>query len=90
MELLHAYRVGWGGLEVERSATALVHETGFAYMKRRETVPLKSIDSMTVSASAPSVIVKTVYQRELRISVGSVSERDKFYAALQGALAQLR
>ena len=50
MELLYSYKVGWGGLKVELSATALIYETGFAYMKRLETVPLKSVASITASA----------------------------------------
>jgi hypothetical protein len=90
MELLYSYKVGWGGLKVELSAAALTYETGFAYMKRRETVPLKSIASIMASAWAPSVIVTTVDRWELKVSVGSASERDKFYAALQGALGQIR
>jgi hypothetical protein len=90
MELLYSHKVGWANLKVELSAQALTYETGFAYMRRRETVPLKSVASVIASAWAPSVIVTTVDRRELKISVGSASERDKFYAALQGALAQVR
>jgi hypothetical protein len=87
MELLYSFKLGWG-LKVELSATELIYETGLVYMKRRETVPLASIASITASAIAPSVIVKTTDGRELKISVGSAAERDRFYAALQGAVGR--
>lgn len=87
---LYSYKNEWFGVSVELNATGLIFETGFAYMKKRETVPLASIASVTASAIAPSVAVKTVDGRELKVSVGSASERDKFYAALQRAMGQGR
>ncbi len=65
-----------------------MYETGFAYMRKRETIPLKNISSVSAAALAPTVIVKTTDGHELKISVGSASERDKFYAALQGAVGE--
>jgi hypothetical protein len=88
MELLYSYKNAWFGVSVEVNATALIYESGFAYMKNRETVPLKGIASITASSLLPSVAVKTVDGRELKISVGSAGERDKFYAALQDALGK--
>ena len=90
MELIYSYKVGWAGLKVELSATELIYETGFAYMRKRETVPLKNISSISAAALAPTVAVKTTDGRELKISVGSARERDKFYAALQSAVGQGR
>jgi hypothetical protein len=59
MELLYSYMVGWAGLNVNLSARELTYQTGFAYMRRRVTLPLTSIASMSASAIAPSVVVKT-------------------------------
>ena len=88
MELLYSFKVRWGGVNVELNASQLIYETGFAYMRKRETIPLKNISSVSAAALAPTVIVKTTDGQELRISVGSASERDRFYAALQGAVGQ--
>jgi hypothetical protein len=90
MELLYSFKVRWGGVNVELSATELIYETGFAYMRKRETVPLKNISSISAAALAPTVVVKTTDGQELKISVGSASERDKFYAVLQGVVGQGR
>ena len=76
------------GVNVELNASLLIYETGFAYMRKRETIPLKNISSVSAAALAPTVIVKTTNGQELRISVGSARERDRFYAALQGAVGQ--
>jgi hypothetical protein len=65
-----------------------MYETGFAYMKRRETIPLKNISSISATALAPTVTVKTPDGHELKISVGSARERGKFYAALQAVVGQ--
>ena len=75
-------------MNVELSASQLMYETGFAYMKRRETIPLKDISSISAAALAPTVAVKTTDGQELKISVGSGSERDKLYAALQAVVGQ--
>jgi hypothetical protein len=90
MELLHSFKVRWGGVNVELSASQLMYETGFAYMRKRETIPLKNISSISAGALAPTVTVKTTDGHELKISVGSASERDKFYAVLQGAVEQVK
>ena len=90
MELLYSFKVRWGRVNVERDVTKLMYETGFAYMRKRETIPLKNISSVSAAALAPTVIVKTTDGHELKISVGSASERDKFYAALQGAVGRGR
>jgi hypothetical protein len=90
MEPPYSYKNAWFGVSVELTATALVYEAGFAYMKKRETVPVKGIASISASAVMPSVVVKTVDGRELNVSVGSASERDKFYSALQGVVAKVR
>ncbi len=58
-------------------------------MKERHTIPLKNISSVSVAALAPTVTVKTADGHELKISVESASERDKFFAALQGAVGKV-
>jgi hypothetical protein len=90
MELLYSYKVGWGGVNVELSASQLMYQTGFAYMKKRETIPLKNISSVSAAALALTVTVNTTDGQELKISVGSASERDRFYAALQSAMEKGR
>ena len=77
MELLFSYKVAWGGLNVELRATELIYESGLAYMKKRVTIPLKNVSAIRTHALAPTVAVKTTDGRELEISVGSASERDK-------------
>ena len=71
MELLYSFKVRWGGVNVELNASQLIYETGFAYMRKRETIPLKNISSVSAAALAPTVIVKTTNGQELKISVGS-------------------
>jgi hypothetical protein len=73
---------------VELSASQLIYETGFAYMRKRDTILLKNISSVSAAAIAPTVTVKTTDGQELKISVGSGCERDKFYAVLQSAVGR--
>lgn len=75
-------------MKIELSASQLIYETGLAYMKKRATIPLRKISSITVGAFAPTVRVRTADGHELNISVGSADERDKFYSALQAAVGE--
>ena len=84
MELLYSFKVGWGGVNVELNVSQLIYETGFAYMRKRETIPLKNIASVSAAALAPTVIVKTTDGQELKISVGSARERENSMGRCRG------